>query len=286
MATECQKDYSDEDQQMLDEAEGRECGLPAGVIEREMPAIHEAIQIRSLELLGENSDNLKERTERDLAKNQEPTDLQQIVRDTFPTQAQLHEMVVQAEKVRMSENEVISAPLICATPGVKGIEELIHDTLWAIENQQNIPYQHKDDQVFSKMVYVDAQSKGPTGAPSPSKFDPLTRTMFIFRNSDGDFPTKEELRDNIIPHEVFHAKRDEFLQRIREHEAEWTVAILSQGELPSKYAERLESLRHHGGIDRELFWEEVAAECCRKYAIGKCSPQMEKFIASHIFSEE
>ncbi|OGZ72571.1 MAG: hypothetical protein A2998_01790 [Candidatus Staskawiczbacteria bacterium RIFCSPLOWO2_01_FULL_37_25b] len=46
MGTECQKDYSDEDQQMLDEAEGRTCGLPEGVIEREMPAIEKALNER------------------------------------------------------------------------------------------------------------------------------------------------------------------------------------------------------------------------------------------------
>ena len=303
MATECQKDLSDEDDALLDEAEMRVESVK-GVCEQVLveyaklePAIHEAMQVRSLEILGENFDNLKERTEKQLAESEEPpTDLQQIARESYPTSAQLHEMVTTAEKVGMNEDEVISAPLICAAPGATGTKTIVHDMLWAIENQEVIPYPHKDDQVFRKVVFMDSQSTGPTGAPSPSKFDPLTRTLFIFTDENGNFPSKEFIRDEILPHEIPHAS-DEFKIKLgaRTEELKAVIAIektsaqlkdISTAEKRdiSPYIERLQAMRAAGeNVENDLQLEWVS-ECVRLYAKGKCSQTTKEFF-DEIFSD-
>ena len=66
MGTECQKDYSDEDQQLLDEAENATWGLPTGIIEAEMPAIQPVKEDyqRALESVGRD-DMAHERAERE-----------------------------------------------------------------------------------------------------------------------------------------------------------------------------------------------------------------------------
>ncbi|MBU4367959.1 hypothetical protein KKC49_03795 [Patescibacteria group bacterium] len=265
--------------------------------EKAAPAIEAANQVRSLEILGENFDNLRERTEKQLAESEDPpTDLQRVSRESYPTSVQLHEMVVEAEKVRMSEDEVISAPLICAAPGAAGTKNIIHDMLWAIENQRIFPYPHKDDQVFRKVVFMDSQSTGPTGAPSSSKFDPLTRTLFIFTDENGNFPSKEFIKDEILPHEIPHAS-DEFKIKLgaRAKELEAVIAIektsaqlkgISTAEKRdiSPYIERLQALRAAGkNVENDLQLEWVS-ECVRLYAKGKCSQTTKEFF-DEIFSD-
>lgn len=114
MGTECQKDYSDEDQQLLDEAEGRECGLPAGVIEREMPAIQAGLEARCVEVMQENARNVRADFLERLG-DEKPVDIELLDLGIEMTEKEYHVMYQVAKELGLTDDlAIIDMPGIVA----------------------------------------------------------------------------------------------------------------------------------------------------------------------------
>jgi len=263
---------------------GENCRLDPE-LEKELPEIRERIAQRCVVCLEENLEDVKSNVNKQVTA-QEQTDLDKLDQEVWPTHQQLHEMVEIGEKLGVPETEVISTPLICATPGVHKPEELIRDTMWALHTQEKIPPWYRDDMVFSKIMFVDRQEKGPTGVNKLADFNPSTGVLHIFKTEKDAFPTKETIKWMILPHEIFHGNKEKFLETIRTNQGEWAVATALEAEVPSAYIKRLEDAYDNGKITRELFQEELAAEWFRRYAVGECSKTTSEFFDKFFFEEE
>ena len=262
---------------------GENCRLDPE-LEKELPEIRERIAQRCVVCLEENLEDVKSNVNKQVTA-QEQTDLDKLDQEVWPTHQQLHEMVEIGEKLGVPETEVISTPLICATPGVHKPEELIRDTMWALHTQEKIPPWYRDDMVFSKIMFVDARPSGIVG-PRAADFNPVTHALHIYRKADGDFPAKEEIKDKILPHEIFHGNKSEFIAKIMAHRDEWNLATSSELENPSGYVGRLQEAFIHGEISADLRDEELAAEWFRRYAVGECSKTTSEFFDKFFFEEE
>jgi hypothetical protein len=255
------------------------------MIERSMPEVEEAKHNDAVRCLENHAEDVRENINQQLSQQPEIRDFDKLDQEVWPTHQQLDEMVEIGEELGVEETEIIRTPLICATSGVEGVRGLIHDMMWALHTQEQIRPWYRDDKVFSKIMFVDARPAGITG-PKLADFNPVTGVLHIYRNAEGKFPTKEELRNEILPHEIFHGNRDTFMSRITRHLAEWEVVKGIEGEeFPSKYAEEIHRIRIAGEITWERKEEELAAELFRRYAKGECSKTTEEFF-DKFFSEE
>ena len=264
---------------------GENSGFSQETLESVMSEVEEAIHNDSVRCLENHVENAIENINEQLSQQQEITELDKLDQEVWPTHQQLDEMVEIGEALGVDETEIIRTPLICATPGVEGVKELIHDMMWALHTQDKIPPWYRDDKVFTKIMFVDATPVGITGA-KVADFNPVTGVLHIYRNVEGRFPTREELKNDILTHEIFHANRDTFMSRITRHLVEWEmVKGLEDKEFPSKYAEEIHRARIAGEVTWERKEEELAAEFFRRYVKGECSETTKEFF-DKFFSEE
>ena len=209
MGTECQKDYSDEDQQLLDEAEGRECGLPAGVIEREMPAIQAGLEARCVEVMQENSRNARA----DLVEgigNEKPTNIELLDLSVEMTEKECHAIYQVAKELGLTEDfAIIDMPGVVAISNpeavltearvqalyesgelkleninkiisqIEGRVEQYHmdvDTTAALMREtlsflgnSKIPENWRDQNAINNIVFVDRRDPGAIGEATPAR---------------------------------------------------------------------------------------------------------------------
>jgi hypothetical protein len=193
-------------------------------------------------------------------------------------------MVEIGEELGVEETEIIRTPLICATSGVEGVRELIHDMMWALHTQEQIRPWYRDDAVFSKIMFVDRQEKGPTGVNKLADFNPETKVLHIFKTAEDKFPTRETIKWTILPHEVFHGNRDEFMARIAAYRDKWIVVNAAEAQIPSEYIGRLMDSWRRGEITTDLRDEELMAEWYKRYVSRECSKRTTEFFDEY-FSE-
>lgn len=263
MGTECQKDYSDEDQQLLDEAEGRECGLPAGVIEREMPAIQAGLEARTIELLQENVRNSQERLNeaRTLStegpredKEEWERKLEEIDHGRWPSDKESRETCHAGRELGIREWSCASLPPITGL-GVKDMQPHIKETIAVLsQNEKLWQYRQLWSEPFAnKILFADRAALRKDGIDVPegtmaftmgaqalSKDLDLPQTIVVFSDSMGKFPKGDELL-YYLAHEIAHCNeyfdKDEvkvegqnmgWFKPIVGNEMEWQAAVEAQ----------------------------------------------------------
>ena len=291
MGTECQKDYSDEDQQLLDEAEGRECGLPAGVIEREMPAIQVSMETRTIELLQENARNSQERINeaRTLStegsregKEEWVIKLEKLDHSRWPSDKESSETARAGRELRISEWSCASLPPITGL-GVKDMQPHIKETIAVLSQNEKI-WQYRQlwaEPFANKILFADRDALGKEGIVVPEDTKAFTmgaqalyqdkdlpQTIVVFSDKDGKFPEGNELLYHLA-HEIAHCnesfeKEDRQLERgenmgwfkpIVGNELEWKAAVEAQvekGFVSFSSFGILENLEERGGNTEEL----------------------------------
>lgn len=266
MGTECQKDYSDEDQQLLDEAEGRECGLPAGVIEREMPAIQAGLEARIIELLQENVRNSQERLNEARTLSAEGSrageeewvrKLEELDHSRWPSDKEFHDTVRAGRELGIREWSCASLPPITGL-GIKDMQPHIKETIAVLsQNEKLWQYRQLWSEPFAnKILFTDRDALGREGIVVPEDTKAFTmgaqaiyqdkdlpQTIVVFSDKDGKFPKGNELL-YYLAHEIAHCnesfeKDDRQLEQgenmgwfkpIVRNELQWQAAVDAQVE--------------------------------------------------------
>ena len=228
MGTECQKDYSDEDQQLLDEAEGRECGLPAGVIEREMPAIQAGLEARTVELLQENVRNSQERLNeaRTLSaegsragKEEWETKLEELDHGRWPSDKESRDTYHAGRELGIREWSCASLPPITGL-GLKDMQPHINETIKVLsQNEKLWEYRQLWTGAFAnKIMFADREALRKEGIKVPDDVQAYTfratslvkdlnlpQTIFIFNEpTEGNDPTVKFPKGDTLLHYLAH----------------------------------------------------------------------------------
>lgn len=251
-------------------------------IERVRHEIERAIEKDMVRCIEENIEKSQEAI-RESLKDITPNELEKQDLKLWPTQEEREVMVKTGKESGMSIADIIFTPPIVGTPGVEKMEEKIKSVMTALHTS-NIPPEFRDVSVFSKIMFVNQRGEEGITGPKIADFNVKTGVLHIYRNEEGKFPSVEEIKQVILPHEVFHANRDDFMQRISEHKNEWMMVNAKEAELPSKYVSGLVDAWREGKITTEILNEELAAEWYRRYVTGQCSERTAVFFKRY-FSE-
>jgi len=278
----CGNEISDwDDKAVQDSLAGKNTEPDPKILEETMPEVEKAIEERCVECLEENAHESQEDI-RESLKDAPSTKLEKQDLEIWPNQEEREIVVKTGKELEMSTADIIFTPPIVGTPGVENMEEKIRDVMKVLHTSE-IPPWFRDVSAFSKIMFVDQRAeKGITG-PKVAEFNIKTKVLHVYRNQEGKFPSVNELRE-ILPHEVFHANRDEFMKNISDHKDEWIIVNASELRLPSEYFGRLEEAWRREEITTEIRDEELAAEWYRRYITGQCSEKTASFFDKY-FSE-
>jgi hypothetical protein len=255
MGTECQKDLSDEDQALLDEAENATWGLPAGTIEAEMPAIEIASENRAVEFLRENIkaglDSLPEDFFRASGKN----NILKLDAEAIPTEPECRENYRLWQQVGAEGYEASNFPVIMGISDPATLERM-PGTRDAVKEEMQLLYhsklapQYRDSSVADRILLVDRSAIHPEDGTSVGGATPtqaqliadksLPRVAHVFRDSDTGKMHTGQSRHRVVIHEIVHLDlnkgkneygevsfRDIFHEKNRE---EWIAACRAQTE--------------------------------------------------------
>jgi len=284
----CGDEYTDETKEALDEAaKGYNSKITqevwGEVFERDMPEVERAIEERCVECLENQAKNAQEAMRESLKDAPSTTELEKQDLEIWPSREEREIMVKTGKELGMSTADKIYTPPIVGTPGVENMKEKIRDVMEALHTSE-IPPWFRDVNAFSKIMFVDKQGEEGITGPKVADFNTKTGVLHIYRNQEGKFPSIEEIRQKILPHETFHANRDGFMERIEANKYEWMKVNENELQLPSEYIGKLEEAWRKDEISTALRDEELAAEWYKRYITDQCSETTAEFFNKY-FSE-
>jgi len=236
MGTECQKDFSDEDQALLDEAENATWGLPAGTIEAELPAIQASIEAKYDSLMEAKNSAVSEMA-RDLIENGKsnfeiPPNVREEAIEEISEFAPAKATGDERRAMREAGEELgISPARYIGTADITGFPKENVGQIMAILNHPEMPSQWTRRETIGQVRFEDRPdlvyaSGGIVGVTKTSE-DGKIIGIFILPDEQGNVPP-EQILNGRIAHEVVHGNWSAISEYITEHKAEFDAATATQ----------------------------------------------------------
>lgn len=254
----CQSVFTDEDEQMLNEALARaERGegspispeLHARLNSREFQTeVEAAMEQRCLERLDENSKERRDEFSKKLAaKGREASLLEKIDRDQWPTKLEGQATWRIGRALGMSPLQITNIPAIKVVSKTDPVP-LIKETVRQLHSCKKMPRAMWEEYAVNKIVYIDRRAHpsikrttvGYVEDTDRLKGNPsLLNVVHIISDETGQFPVPERLRW-ILSHEICHLHEVEtddpivgtgasgVFKAILEDPAQWQKAVVAQ----------------------------------------------------------
>ncbi len=236
MGTECQKDYSDEDQALLDEAENATWGLPAGTIEAEMPTIQAALEVRYDQMMEAKNATIvemgKDMTESGKSNFEIPPNVREEAIEEINRFAPTKTTCDERRAMREAGEELgISPARYIGTADITGFPMENVRQVMAILNHPEMPAQWTRRESIGQVRFEDrpdiVYSSGGIGGLTKRGEDGRMIGIFILPDEYGNVPP-EQMLNGRIAHEVIHGNWSAIREYIAEHMAEFDTATADQ----------------------------------------------------------